>query len=59
MNSEKWVSSSQELSNKLKTLMPAFRGMGYSINVDSSNKSNGVRYIKFGKTDEANAEAVA
>ena len=59
MSSENWVSSSQELSNKLKKLIPAFRGMGYSINVDSSNKSNGVRYIKFGKTDEANAEAVA
>lgn len=51
MNSERWVTSSQELSNKLKTLVPAFRGMGYSINVDSNNKSNGVRYIRIGKTD--------
>jgi len=58
-NSERWVTGAQELSSKLKNLMPAFRGMGYSIVVDSGNKSNGVRYIRIGKTDADIDEEVA
>lgn len=59
MNSERWVTGSQELSNKLKTLVPAFRGMGYSIVIDSNNKSNGVRYIRIGKTETVTNEQIA
>lgn len=44
-----WVTSPGELSNKLKRLLEAFRGMGYEVDISSTNKSNGIRYIKIGK----------
>lgn len=48
-NSVNWVNSPSELSNKLKRLLEAFRGMGYEVDISSTNKSNGIRYIKIGK----------